>query len=219
MSRPPSSVLNAAKTLALFSVIGTGLVALVHAITQDRIAENQRQTLLHTLQILVPAESYDNDLLADTIEVSGPELGSARTVSIYRARKAGQPVAAVLTTTAPDGYNGDIRVLVAIQADGTLAGVRVLAHKETPGLGDPIEESKSDWILRFTGLSLVNPPHEHWKVKRDGGAFDQFTGATITPRAVVRTVRNALEYFAVYRGTIFTEQARTDVESSVEGRD
>lgn len=219
MSRLPPSVLNAAKTLALFSVIGTGLVALVQAITQDRIAENQRQTLLHTLQILVPADSYDNDLLADAIEVGGQELGSARPVSIYRARKAGQPVAAVLAPSAPDGYSGEIRLLVAIKADGTLAGVRVLAHKETPGLGDPIDESKSDWILRFTGLSLGNPPHEQWKVKRDGGAFDQFTGATITPRAVVKSVRNALEYFAVYQAAIFAEQAPTDVESSVEGRD
>ncbi|QSA96902.1 electron transport complex subunit RsxG [Methylococcus sp. EFPC2] len=216
MSLLPPSVVKAAKVVALFSVIGTGLVALVHKGTENRISANQRQTLLHTLQALVPAEAYDNDLLADGIEVDAKELGSARDVSIYRARKGNQPVAVVFAPGAPDGYSGEIRMLVAVKADGTLAGVRVIGHKETPGLGDPIEENKSDWILRFAGLSLNNPPAAQWKVKRDGGAFDQFTGATITPRAVVKQVRRTLDYFAAHQAELYTQAPQTDVDSPVD---
>lgn len=202
MTALPKTVLAAA-ILGLFSVLGTGLVAWVHEGTGPRIAENQRQTLLHTLQALIPAATYDNDILADTIEVSERELGIDKPVAVYRARKAGRPVAAVLATAAPDGYSGEIRLLVAIEADGSLAGVRVVAHKETPGLGDLIDENKSGWIFGFNGRSLENPPPSQWKVKRDGGVFDQFTGATITPRAVVKAVQKTLAYFDRNRDTLF----------------
>ena len=101
----------------------------------------------------------------------------------------------MLETVAPDGYNGSIRLLVAINLDSTLAGVRVVQHRETPGLGDAIDAQRSDWILGFDGKSLTTPPRKDWKVKRDGGDFDQFTGATITPRAVVKAVKKALLYF------------------------
>lgn len=212
MIRLPPSVLNAAAILGLFSVLGTGLVALVHEHTAARIAENQRQTLRHTLQALIPPNWYDNDMLADAIEVSDADLDASRPVPVYRARKGGQPVAAVLSPGAPDGYNGEIRLLVAVRADGTLAGVRVLAHRETPGLGDPIDENKSDWILGFDGRSLSDPPEALWKVKRDGGAFDQFTGATITPRAVVKAVRKILAYFARNKDALFAAQAQAGVD-------
>ncbi|MDD5036707.1 MAG: electron transport complex subunit RsxG [Methylococcaceae bacterium] len=215
MKPPVKTIVSAAAILGLFSVLGTGLVSLVHENTRTRIAENQRQSLLHSLQNLVPAEDYDNDILADAIEVGDPELGT-KPVAVYRARKSGQAVAAVLSPTAPDGYNGEIRLLVAIKADESLAGVRVLAHKETPGLGDPIDENKSPWILGFTGLSLNNPPEIAWKVKRDGGAFDQFTGATITPRAVVNAVRKTLAYFAANKAALFSQQAQSGVDSPVE---
>jgi electron transport complex protein RnfG len=122
---------------------------------------------------------------------------------VYRARKYGWPVAVVLAPVAPDGYNGTIRLLVAIKMDGTLAGVRVIQHRETPGLGDAIEAERSDWILGFDGKSLNDPVQEKWKVKRDGGDFDQFTGATITPRAVVKAVNKALLYFRLHGHSLF----------------
>ena len=209
------TMVSAAIILGLFSVAGMGLVAWVHSTTEARIAENQRQTLLHSLENLITAGSYDNDMLADAIQISAAALGP-KPLAVYRARKAGKPVAAVFSTIAPDGYGGDIHLLVAVKADGGLAGVRVLAHKETPGLGDPIDENKTRWIFGFNGLSLGNPPEKQWKVKRDGGAFDQFTGATITPRAVVKAVRNTLIYFKANQKTLFSEPVQSGDNSRVE---
>ena len=215
MNHLPKPVLRAAAILGVFSVLGTGLVALVHDQTEKRIAGNQRQTLLHTLQALIPADWYDNDMLADAMVVTHAELGTGKPVDVYRARKHGRPVAAVLSPSAPDGYNGEIKLLVAILDDGTLAGVRVIAHKETPGLGDPLDENKSNWIFGFNGLSLNNPPTALWKVKRDGGAFDQFTGATITPRAVVKAVHKTLAYFNLNKAALFSEPPIKSADSPV----
>ncbi len=190
--------------LLLFAVIGSGLVAFTFDSTADRIAENQRRALLKSLNELVPVDRYDNDIFSDILRVRDPELlGSEEPVPVYRARKGGWPVAAVLAVIAPDGYNGSIRLLVAINLDGTLAGVRVVQHRETPGLGDGIEADRSDWILGFAGKSLTNPDKKGWRVKRDGGVFDQFTGATITPRAVVKAVHKALLYFQLHRQKLF----------------
>lgn len=198
------SIVITALILLLFTVLGTALVAVTYDNTRGIIAANARAKLLSNLNTLVPAERYDNALLNDTLSVRSPELlGTAERVTVYRARKAGQPVAAILAPVAPDGYSGDIKLLVAINADGTLAGVRVTAHRETPGLGDAIEADRSDWILKFTGRSLGDPDEKHWAVKKDGGAFDQFTGATITPRAVVKAVKKALIYFQRHRQTVF----------------
>jgi len=197
-------MLLSAVLLTLFAVMGTALVGLTYEATVERIAENERQALLNNLHTLVPPERHDNDIHADRIQVQAPDrLGTEAPVTVYRARKAGEPVAAVLTPVAPDGYGGDIRLLVAVNYDGTVAGVRVLAHKETPGLGDNIEVEKSDWITRFAGRSLSNPPAEKWRVRKDGGVFDQFTGATVTPRAVVGAVRRTLEYYAANRDRLF----------------
>ncbi|SMF94720.1 electron transport complex protein RnfG [Methylomagnum ishizawai] len=195
--------LYAAALLGVFSISGLGLVAWVHDHTQDRIAANERAALLQALEILVPPASFDNDILADTLTVEDTALDPRQAVTVYRARQHSQPVALVLSPTAADGYNGAIKLLVAIRADGVLAGVRVVAHRETPGLGDPIDADKSDWILGFTGRSLTDPPEPRWKVKRDGGAFDQFTGATITPRAVVNAVRRSLVFFGRNRARLF----------------
>jgi len=181
--------------LAMFAVAGVGLVAFTHQATKAQIAENERQALLNSLNSLVPADSIDNDIVTDLINVSDQEkLGTAET-TVYLGRKAHQPVAAVFTSIAPDGYSGQIKLLVAILADGSLGGVRVVAHKETPGLGDKIEVEKSDWIHSFQGKSLGNPDLAKWKVKRDGGIFDQFSGATITPRSIVKAVKNTLLYY------------------------
>jgi electron transport complex protein RnfG len=196
--------------LALFAVIGTGLVALTHEATDERIAANQRAATLATLHELVPEERYDNDPVADTITVTDRRLGSREPLTVYRVRRDGEPVAAVFTAVAPDGYGGPIRLLVAINRDGTLAGVRVVNHSETPGLGDAIEAERSDWIREFRGRSLGNPPLEGWRVEKDGGVFDQFTGATITPRAVVAAVRRTLQYYEEHRRRLFGEPREED---------
>ncbi len=197
-------VLISAIFLFLFAVIGSGLVAFTFDSTAERIADNQRKALLKSLNELVPSDRYDNDIFADTLYVESTELlGTDKPVPVYRARKNGWPVAAVLAAVAPDGYNGSIRLLVAVNLDGTLAGVRVVQHRETPGLGDAVEAERSDWIQEFKGKSLTDPAKKGWKVKRDGGTFDQFTGATITPRAVVKAVHKALLYFQLHTHSLF----------------
>lgn len=195
----PPIVQNMARmglTLALFAIVGTALLALTFAATESRIAANERAAMLERLNQLLPAGSYDNALLEDRIAITHPTLlGTAEPVMVYRGRLAGQPVGAVIAAVAPDGYSGSIQLLVGIRPDGSLLGARVTAHRETPGLGDWIEARRSDWILGFAGKSLDNPPEAKWAVKKDGGEFDQFTGATISPRAVVRAVANTLRYY------------------------
>lgn len=189
-------VITTALLLMLFATIGAALVGLSYDETYETIRENERRTLLKQLNHIVPAEKYDNDLLADTIEIAADQkLGTTETSMAYRAKKQGKNIAVVFSVVAPGGYNGSIHMLVGIYSDGSLAGVRVVKHRETPGLGDAVEERRSDWILTFSGKSLSEPDSRQWKVKRDGGAFDQFTGATVTPRAVVKAVHSALLYF------------------------
>lgn len=200
----------AALILSGFAVVGTGLVAVTYTGTRDIIAEAQRKALEASLNQLVPADRYDNRVTEDRIEVVAPAwLGTDQPVTVYRARKNGQPVALFATPVAPDGYSGPIQLLIGVYADGTLAGARVLAHKETPGLGDGIDEKRSPWILAFAGKSLENPRPDDWKVKKDGGAFDQFTGATVTPRAVVKATRKFLEYVQTHREQLFAPVGAT----------
>ncbi|WP_298610648.1 electron transport complex subunit RsxG [uncultured Thiothrix sp.] len=189
--------------LAGFALAGTLLLAGVHTVTAKQIAESERQALLTRINTLVEASRYDNNPLEDTLSLAATELNSSEPVLVYRLRKQNQPVAAVFTTTTPDGYSGNIRLVVGVNADQTLAGVRVLAHKETPGLGDWIDVEKSDWILGFSGKSLQNPTETAWSVKKDGGEFDQFTGATITPRAVVAAVKQVLVWSGQHTDTLF----------------
>lgn len=202
-------VLKIGAALGLFAILFTAIVAVTFDQAHPRIEANERLALLEKLNTLIPPSQFDNDLTEDTIEViAQEELGAKQPVKVYRARLAGKPVAAVFTpVVAPDGYSGPIKLLVAVRFDGTLAGVRVLAHRETPGLGDPIEETRSEWIYHFNDRSLSVPSAKEWKVKKDGGVFDQFTGATITPRAVVKAVYNCLQYFATNRERIFEQSA------------
>ncbi|MDH5786161.1 MAG: electron transport complex subunit RsxG [Chromatiales bacterium] len=200
--------------LGIFSVIGTALVSLTYINTKERIIENERLALLRSLHQIIDEASHDNDIYGDVITMNDRALlGSKDGVAIYRARRGGQPVAAVIASTAPDGYSGTIKLLVGINYDGTLAGVRVVSHRETPGLGDGIEAERSDWILGFNGRSLINPDEGGWRVKKDGGTFDQFTGATITPRAVVRAVHNTLRYYQQHREAIFDDGSRNTPEA------
>jgi len=203
MKRPAPDLSHPMVQLGLYTLAGLGFLAVVHALAADRIRSNQRAVLLDTLTALLPTASFDNELTRDAIILRDHRLGASGPVTVYRARRHGQPVAAILTATAPDGYNGRITLLAAIRPDGVLAGVRVLEHHETPGLGDRVEAGKSNWILGFAGRSLNDPPGERWGVRRDGGAFDQFTGATVTPRAVVHAVRDMLEVFRDRRDELF----------------
>ncbi len=197
-------MLTTSLLLGVFAVAGTSMVALTFDNTELRIADNEYQALLQSLNALVPPTSHDNDIANDTIEVTSRELlGSKKPNTVYLARMKEIPIAAVITTIAPDGYNGAIKLLVAINYDGTISGVRVLSHRETPGLGDSIEVERSNWINNFRGLSLQTPDDLGWRVQKDGGIFDQFTGATVTPRAVVKAVHNALLYFEQHRDQLF----------------
>ena len=196
--------------LFLFAVAGTTLVAFTYESTRDRIAANERAVLLRKLHALVEPGRHNNDLLEDTLLVSNPELfGTSTPVAVYRARMDSRPIALVVPTVAPDGYSGSIRLLVGINYDGRLAGVRVVSHRETPGLGDAIEEERSDWIHRFENKSLADPAETQWKVRKDGGYFDQLTGATITPRAIVEAVRKSLLYYRDHRDALFEPSATT----------
>jgi electron transport complex protein RnfG len=190
--------------LWLFAVAGTTLVAVTEFSTAEAIVENERQVLLRNLHALLPPDELDNDIAADNLELPPSTLlGTDSSSLVYRARLGGEPVAAVFNSVAPDGYSGSIHLLVGVYVDGSLAGVRVVKHSETPGLGDAIERRKSDWIEGFDGKSLDNPEADGWRVKRDGGVFDQLTGATITPRAVVKAVHNTLLYYRQNADMIF----------------
>ena len=194
--------------LLLFAVVGTTLDAYTFEKTRDQIAANERATLLRKLHRLIPADQHDNVLLEDTTTARDEALlGSDEPVMVYRARRNGEPVALVIAAIAPDGYSGSIKLLVGINVDGTLSGVRVVAHRETPGLGDAIDETRSDWIYLFDGKSLQAPDVSRWAVKKDGGNFDQLTGATITPRAVVKAARNALLYYRDHQEALFAPAA------------
>lgn len=180
--------------VVVIAALAAGALAIVHDRTAADIAAGQRLAQQRALAIVLPMERYDNDPITDAITLSASAwTGSDRPIAVRRARKAGKPAALVLDVVAPDGYAGPIHLLVAVAIDGTVLGVRVTAHKETPGLGDPIEAEKSDWITRFTGRSLGDPASERWAVKRDGGDFDQLASATITPRAVIAAVERTLQ--------------------------
>lgn len=167
------------------------LLAATHGFTADDIASRASEDRLNSLSQVLPAELYDSSPLDHVLAVNDSE---GKEIKVYRAEKAGQ-VTGVAYEIRGTGYAGEIRLMMAVDAGGRILGVRVLAHKETPGLGDKIETKKSDWIQRFSGLSLGQPPAAQWKVRKDGGQFDQFAGATITPRGVVAAVRRGLEFF------------------------
>lgn len=198
------NMIISAVVLALFAIAGTFFVSFTYDNTIDKINENKRLALLKAFHVLISPDIHDNDIFTDIIQVKNKSLlGSKNLVNIYRARKENKPIAVIINSVAPDGYNGKIELLVAINYDSTLAGVRVVHHQETPGLGDAIEESRSDWITKFKSHSLTSLDKKDWAVKRDGGKFDQFTGATITPRAIVKAVYNTLRYYKEHRETLY----------------
>ena len=193
---------NSGWLLGVFGVLGAALVAFTHLGTAEQIAANEKAVLMNHIYKLVSPDEMDNDLLQDVIGIHEPAL-SHEEILVYRARRGNEPVAVVMTPVQAPGYAGIIKLIVGIKADGSLGGIRVLAHNETPGLGDKVEENRSDWINGFAGKSLDNPAPERWKVKRDGGDFDQFTGATVTPRSIVATTKRTLDYFASHKQQLF----------------
>lgn len=195
--------------LAIFAVCTTLLIASTYLSTRDRIALEKRHAEEKALLQIIPRERHNNSMLDETIPV-GPDssgLGLKEEKRIYIARQDGEIVAAIIPATAPDGYTGEIDLIIGINTDGSIAGVRALAHKETPGLGDKVDFRKSDWVLGFNGRSLGNPELPGWAVKKDKGVFDQFTGATITPRAVVAATLRALQFAQANRALLFGDQA------------
>lgn len=194
--------------LTVFALVTAGALALTNLGTQDRIANAERAAQQRALFEIIPLGNHDNDLLNDTIDVPQTALIplGINSGKIHRARHNGEISALIIPAMAHDGYSGDISMIVGVNRDGTIAGVRILLHKETPGLGDKIELKKNQWILDFNGKSLQVPVIEEWKVKKDGGTFDQFAGATITPRAVVSQVKRVLEFVAANKQTLFDDQ-------------
>ena len=189
--------------LGIFAVLTAGLIALTHQFTDNTIKNNILNAQIAAFNEILPANLYDNDLTTDIrILPADPLLGSEEGIKIHIARKNGSVSGIIFETIAPRGYNGNLDLLVAVSKDGVVTGSRVISHKETPGLGDKVDIKKSNWILEFTDKSLNNPTLKGWAVKKDGGDFDQFTGATITPRAVVRAVKNTLIYFEKHKDTL-----------------
>lgn len=211
--RPLNALQMAQRTaliLFLFVAVFTALLAGVQQLTAPSIAASAAAEKMRLIDEVLPRADYDNQPLNDTLMLpAAPELGLNEASTVYRARQGGKPAALILEAVAPDGYAGKIRLLIAVRADGRLAGVRVSEHHETPGLGDFIEIKKdkdkaSPWITRFTGLSLDSHPAEQWRVKKDGGAFSYTAGATVTPRAVVKAIGKALVYVAENRNQLFS---------------
>jgi Na+-translocating ferredoxin:NAD+ oxidoreductase subunit G len=204
-------IIVTAIVLMIFGLIGSLLVGVIYEATAEQVAENQRRAMLANLSQLLPADRYDNDLIESQIMLPADErLGQKEASPAYIARRGEDVTAVIFSVIAPDGYSGAIKLLVCVNADGTLNGVRVVQHKETPGLGDLIETARSKWIFSFEGKSLEHPDAKGWKVKRDGGVFDQFTGATITPRAVVKAVHQCLLYFDRNRKELLAESDDAD---------
>lgn len=197
------NALRASSLLLIFAAIATAILATTFDITRSKITHNEQQAKRALIAQVLPATLHDNDLLESAISLAANDMLGTRTPSqAWVARKQGQATGLVLEAIAPDGYSGDIALLIGMSADGQITGVRVTAHKETPGLGDYIEITKSRWITQFDGKSLTDPADAAWKVQRDGGSFDARAGATITARAVVKAVNGALHYFVRHRAQL-----------------
>ncbi len=196
--------LHTAANLLFFTLIGTAMLAITFELTRDTIRQSEENERKKLVVQIAPAASYDNDIMKDTGQVASDELlGSDEETMVYRGRLKNEPSIAVLQAIAPDGYGGRINLIVAIHKDGRIGGVRVVSHNETPGLGDYIDIAKNKWITVFDAATLESHKERDWKVKKDGGTFDYMAGATITPRAVIKAVHKAMQYFALHKEEIF----------------
>ncbi|WP_174208627.1 electron transport complex subunit RsxG [Shewanella halifaxensis] len=206
------SMLKNGLLLGLFALLCTGLVAIVNQFTYDKIKQQEQQELARVLHQIIPDEIHDNQLTSHCIGLTSAEfLGTDDTLPAYIGTMKGEGVAIAIEAIAPDGYNGNIKVIIGISHTGEVLGVRTLSHQETPGLGDKIELRKSDWVTSFDGLFLLSDADKRWNVKKDGGDIDQFTGATITPRAYVKAVKKAVQYFNANKATLLSAPANCEV--------
>ncbi len=200
-------------TLAAIAALCTLLVATTYQLTKARIAANEQAWLEKSLEPVLSGVSFEGSITMSTLVIEAPhELPGRDDAIVYRVYDDDTPVAALLAVTAPDGYSGPIRILVGISYDGIVTGVRVLSHRETPGLGDGIEASKSDWVYQFEGHALGDPPEAGWAIRRDGGQFDQLSGASVTPRAVIKAILRTLLYFEANREALFAPPAEDESE-------
>ncbi len=197
---------KAGLSLAFFALISVLFVSITDRLTRDKIVENNTMMLLEALNQVIPPSAYNNDLIKSKITLSTIETGFSKESFVYFATSNKKPIAVIFEVTTLKGYNGTIKVLVGINTtDHKISGVRIVEHKETPGLGDKMDLSKSNWVLSFNGKSLQNPNMENWLVKKDGGHFDQFTGATITPRAIVNIIKSTLLYSQDHLDNLFDQ--------------
>ncbi len=195
-------------------LVSTSLLAVGHLATKDAITLRQAEDLNASLSQVLPAALRDNDLLLAPLDLVQPGADSVR---IYRAENQLNITAVAFSVSATESYGGPIKLLLGVDASGEILGVRVLSHTETPGLGDKIETAKSDWILSFEGHSLANLSAKSWAVKKDGGQFDQFTGATVTPRAVIKAVKQGLEFYQQHRAALLTPRTPTVTATTTAG--
>lgn len=206
--------LKTAITMIAFAFVGTALLAYIFEITRAPIEASEKEARLALFKQILPESAHDNDLLKDTVEIAPSELlGNALPSEANVAKLNNKIAGVILEAIAHDGYSGDIKLLIAIRADGSISGVRVLAHKETPGLGDYIDVLHSNWIKLFNDESLSKTAAKQlieteWHVKKDGGKFDYMVGATITPRAVVKAVFKALQFFEAKKQTLFVPSTK-----------
>jgi electron transport complex protein RnfG len=205
------SVLKSGATLAAIAAICTALVAATYQLTVDRIADNDKALIEQSLEPALADIFYDSGVSDSKLIIAPPhDLPGSDAALIYRVYAAGEPVAALIAVTARDGFSGPIRVLVGVDFDGVVTGIRILKHRETPGLGDKIDSTRSNWVHQFAGRSLLDPVTSRWAIKHDGGDFDQLTGASVTPRAVITAIRDTLLYYDAHRDEIFSAAATGD---------
>jgi len=200
-----SSVSKNGIYLGVFALIASLLLALVNINTEEKTENNKTQRILNTINDILPSGSFDNDIMSQCLWIDDKRVSKKRSKA-YVATLNSEPTAVIFNPVASDGYNGNIFITMSVLKNGEIGGVRVISHKETPGLGDKIETIKSDWIHQFDGASLQNPKPQMWKVKKDNGTFDQLTGATITPRSVVQAVKNTLTYFQENQSSLLKSQ-------------
>jgi len=207
------SIIKTGLTLAVIAAICTALVALTFQATRERIAANEKALLEQSLQPALAGTFYDSGVSESRLVLPPPHgLPGNDPAVIYRVFAESEPVAVLIAVTARDGFSGPIRILVGIGVDGTVTGVRILQHRETPGLGDKIESARSDWVFQFDGRSMGDPMATGWAIEADGGEFDQLTGASVTPRAVVKAIRDTLIYFETHQDEIFLTEASGENE-------
>ena len=204
-------MLRSGITLAALAAICTAIVAATHRVTADRIAANEQAYLEQSLAPALAGVMFEGSVLESKVVIPPPHgLPGNDAAILYRVYAGDDAVAALFAVTARDGYAGPIRVLVGVDIDGAVTGVRILEHRETPGLGDEIDHTRSDWVAQFVGRSLGDPVTSRWTIGVDGGDFDQLTGASVTPRAVIKAIRETLLYFAAHRDALFAMPATED---------